>query len=70
LNTLDFSIWYVLQAEVQVTPYANLAALPGSFAMEWDQLGLEYICKTCHSFCHCLDAVMRKNCAHIEKMGC
>ncbi len=40
LNTLDFSIWYVLQAEVQVTPYANLAALPGSFAMEWDHLWL------------------------------
>jgi hypothetical protein len=50
LKLLDFSIWSILLAKVQATPPANLAALHPSIVMEWDQLLVEYIHKTCYSF--------------------
>jgi hypothetical protein len=40
LNSLDFSISYVLQAKVQATPHSNLAALFPSIAAECDQLAV------------------------------
>ncbi len=43
LNTLDFSIWRLLQAKVQATSHGNLAALHPSVAMEWDRLAPEHI---------------------------
>ncbi len=61
LNPLDFSIWSVLQAKVQAMSQANPAALRASMAMNWDQLAATYICKTCHSFCRCREAIIKKN---------
>jgi AMMECR1 domain-containing protein len=52
LNLLDFSIWYFLQAKVQAMPYAILATLHPSIAMEWGWLVVEYIHKICRSFHH------------------
>jgi hypothetical protein len=36
--------------EIKVTPHANLAVLHSSITAKWDQLVVEYICKTCCSF--------------------
>jgi hypothetical protein len=35
-NLLDFPICIILQGKVQATPYADLAILHLSIAMEWD----------------------------------
>jgi hypothetical protein len=51
LNPLDFFIWSVLQAKIQGSPHANLAALSRSIETEWDMA--KYIRKTGRSFRRC-----------------
>jgi hypothetical protein len=58
LNLLDFSTWHALLWKGQVMSQA--------IAAEWDWLAAEYICKTCRSFHHRLEAIMAKNGAFIE----
>jgi hypothetical protein len=47
---LDLWICSVLQAKVQATPLANLAALHPYIGTEWHLLTAEYITKTYSSF--------------------
>jgi hypothetical protein len=61
LNSLDFSISYVLQAKVQATPHSNLTALFSSVAAECDRLAVVYICKTYCSFRCRHEAPAKKN---------
>jgi hypothetical protein len=42
-------------------PHANLDALCASIALEWDQLVVEYIRRTCCSFCRCQYGITMKN---------
>jgi hypothetical protein len=63
---MNFSIWRILQAKVQVRPHANLATLSQSTTMEWDWPAVEYIRKSCCSFPRSLEAVVAKNGAYIE----
>jgi hypothetical protein len=53
LEPAGLPILSIFQAKVKATPQANLAALHLSIAMEWDQLLVEYIHKTCLSFRYC-----------------
>jgi hypothetical protein len=55
-----------LQAKVQAMPHAKPASLRLSIAVEWDGLAVEYICKTCRSFRHRLEAVAVKNGNYIK----
>jgi hypothetical protein len=51
LNSVDFSIWSVLQPKGQAMLHANLSALRSSIAAEWDRLVVVQIRRTCRSFC-------------------
>ncbi len=53
LNSVDFSIWSVLQPKGQFMTHTNLVALCPSIAVEWDRLAAVYTRKTCCSFCCC-----------------
>jgi hypothetical protein len=45
LTLKGFSIWHVLQTNVQATPHANLTSLRLSIAAEYDRLVGEYVHK-------------------------
>jgi hypothetical protein len=66
LNPLDFSIWRILQAEVQAKPHGNLDALCLFIDAERDWLAVEYIQRTCCSCHYCEQAIMAKNAPFIE----
>jgi hypothetical protein len=61
LNSLDFSIWRILQGKGQAKTNANLSALFPSIAAEWDRLAAVYICKTGRSFRSHHSAAAEKN---------
>jgi hypothetical protein len=61
LNSLDFSIQHVFQANVLAMPQSILDALHLPIAAEWDLQAAKYICKTCYSFSQRLETVARKN---------
>jgi hypothetical protein len=66
LNPLDFSIWSVLQEKVRAMPHTSLAALRRSITRQWNPISWAYICRTCHSFCRRLLAVVAKKCSYIK----
>jgi hypothetical protein len=57
---VNFSIWRVLWAKIQLMTYAKLAALPLSIATDWDQVAAEPSCMTCCSFRRHLEAILAK----------
>jgi hypothetical protein len=61
LNSLDFSISCILQANVQAMPHSNLAILGPSIAADCDWLVTEHFHQICHSFCCRQQAAAKKN---------
>ena len=66
LNPLDYSVWSVLQDEVQATSHPNLESLKARIVAAWEALEAAYIVKTCKGFRHRVEAVIAADGGYIE----
>ena len=66
LNPLDYSVWSVLQDEVQATSHPNLESLKARTVAACEALEAAYIVKTCKGFRHRVEAVIAADGGYIE----
>ena len=50
LNPLNFSIWSILEANVNETPHKNLALLKRKLLIKWEKIPLSVICTSINAF--------------------
>lgn len=66
LNPLDYSIWSVLQEEVQGVSHPNVEALKAHIVKTWEAMDPAYIIKTCQSFRSRVEKVIAAEGGYIE----
>ena len=66
LNPLDYSVWSVLQQEVQASSHPNLESLKAHIVAAWEALEEAYIIRTCKSFRSRVEAVIAADGGYIE----
>ena len=66
LNSLDYSIWSILEKRVCSTPHQTLESLKAKLMKEWDTIPQETLCATCDSFSDRLKAVIKNKGSYIE----
>ena len=66
LNPLDYSIWGILESEVNAEPHASVEALKRAIQNAWDNLDQEVINKAIDDWPRRLDAVIAAEGDHIE----
>ena len=62
----SYSVWSVLQDEVQATSHPNLESLKACIVAAWEALEAAYIVKTCKGFRNRVEAVIAADGGYIE----
>ncbi|KAF2351637.1 hypothetical protein FHG87_017607 [Trinorchestia longiramus] len=66
LNSLDFSIQFILKTRVLATPYISLESLKAKLQREWETISQEQILAACDAFVNRLNVVVRNKGGYIE----
>ena len=66
LGPLDYAIQDILENKTNATSYLNIGSLMTTIEEEWNKMSEEFILKTCKLFQNYVDAIIEKNCSHIE----
>ncbi len=66
-NPLDYGIWGTLDTRACATPHHSVANLKASVELEWDNMGEDFIRKTCKVFRARLEKIVAVGGGHIEK---
>ena len=66
LNSLDYSIWSILEKRVCSTPHQTLESLKAKLIKEWDAIPQEMLRATCKSFPDRLKAIVKNKGSYIE----
>lgn len=67
-NPLDFSVWAILQAKVNIKKYHSVDALKTALRREWNKIPQAYIRAACNAFFDRLRAIVRAKGSHIENV--
>lgn len=67
-NPLDFSVWGILQAKVNIKKYHSVDALKTALRHEWNKIPQAYIRAACDAFFDRLTAIVRAKGGHIENV--
>ena len=60
LNSLDYSIWGVLENKTNATSHPNIGSFKTNIEEEWNRMSEEFILKACKSFQRCVDTIIEK----------
>ncbi|KAF2356602.1 hypothetical protein FHG87_012642 [Trinorchestia longiramus] len=65
-NSLDFSVWSILEQKVLATPHTSLDSLKAKLRRKWEAIPQEQIRAACDVFINILKAVVRDKDSYIE----
>ncbi len=67
-NPLDFAVWGFIESKACATPHRNTSDLKASITKEWEDMPVAFLTKTCRSFRPRLEAMVKAEGGHFEKM--
>ncbi len=68
LNGMDFAVWSILESRACSVNHHSVASLKAALEKPWAEIGEETVRAACLQICGGLEAVLRANGGHFEKL--